>query len=281
MINAPQGRGGIAEAGWREFAGRRRPEAESPYLQKKVIKKGLSSNAIKTIAIIAMTIDHIAWVFFPHYSLDAPVISMKIIGRLTAPIMMFFIAEGYHYTRNVTKYIFRLFVFAVISHFAYAIAFDKSFIPFKDSVFDQTSVIWALMLGLVALAIRNYESAKIKNWQKHLLVFIVVWLAFPADWSAPAALAVLYMGIHHGNFKKQMLSLVICIALYSVIYAVFLDLVYGLLQMCIVLAIPVLYQYNGERGKWKGMKWFFYVYYPLHMLLFGLIRIFVLKISIP
>jgi hypothetical protein len=244
-------------------------------LPKENVKKGLTSNVIKMIAIIAMTIDHIAWTFFPHYSLDAPVLSMKIIGRLTAPIMMFFIAEGYYHTKNIKKYIFRLFIFAIISHYAYAIAFDKNFIPFKTGVFDQTSVIWALMLGLVALAIRESKTLKLKMWQKYIIIFIIVWAAFPADWSTPAALAVLYMGINHGNFKKQMFSLIICITMYAVIYAIFLDVVYGILQMLIVLAIPILYQYNGRRGKWKGMKWFFYIYYPLHLIIFGLIKIFI------
>ncbi|MDR0377091.1 MAG: conjugal transfer protein TraX, partial [Spirochaetaceae bacterium] len=216
-------------------------------LSKENVKTGLTSNAIKIIAIIAMTIDHIAWTFFPHYSLDVPIISMKIIGRLTAPIMMFFIAEGYYHTKNIKKYIFRLFVFAIISHFAYAIAFDKNFVPFKNSVFDQTSIIWALMLGLIALAIRESKSLKIKMWQKHIIIFIIICTAFPADWSSPAALAVLYMGMNHGNFKRQMVSLVVCITLYSIIYAIFLNVVYGILQMLIVLAIPILYQYNGQR----------------------------------
>jgi hypothetical protein len=139
-------------------------------LSKRNIKKGLTSNTIKIIAIIAMTIDHIAWTFFPHYSLNAPIVFMKIIGRLTAPIMIFFIAEGYYHTKNIRKYIFRLFVFAIISHFAYAFAFDKDFIPFKKTVFDQTSIIWALMLGLIALAITESKTIKLKIWQKHIIV---------------------------------------------------------------------------------------------------------------
>ena len=245
-------------------------------LAKENIKAGLTSNAIKIIAIIAMTIDHIAWTFFPHYSLDAPILIMKIIGRLTAPIMMFFIAEGYYHTRNVKKYIFRLFIFAIISHFAYAIAFGKDFIPFKETFFDQTSVIWALMTGLIALAISESKTLKIKMWQRNFIVFVVLWAAFPADWSTPAALAVLYMGKNHGNFKKQMLSLIICMAIYAIIYTIFLDVVYGILQIFTMLAIPILYQYNGQRGSWKGMKWFFYIYYPLNMIIFGLIKIFIL-----
>ncbi|GBU28237.1 conjugal transfer protein TraX [Treponema sp. R8-4-B8] len=239
-------------------------------LSKENVKTGLTSNALKLIAIITMTTAHSAIIFYSRYSYDIVPLFMNGIGRLTAPIMMFLIVEGYHHTRNLKKYILRLFILAIISHFAYAFCFDKHF----NSVFDQTSVIWAYMLGLIALAIR--ESDKLKTWQKHLILFPVLWAAFPADWSTPAAFAIIYMGLNYGNFKRQMISLIICIAVYAIIYAIFLNFVYGLMQMLIVLAIPLLYQYNGQRGTWKGMKWFFYIYYPLHLTILGLIRVFVL-----
>jgi hypothetical protein len=238
--------------------------------------KGLTANTIKLIAIVAMTIDHVALILFPRYSLDLPVLFMHIIGRLTAPIMIFFIVEGYYHTRNIKKYIFRLFFFAIISHFAYAIAFGKNFIPFKETVFDETSVMWTFGLGLLVLAVYKTENQKIKNWQKQIIIWICLLAAFPADWSTPAALAILYMGRNKGNFKKQMLWLVFFIAFYSTVYFIFVNKVYGLIQMLIVLAIPILYQYNGQRGNWKGMKWFFYIYYPAHLIILGLIRIFVL-----
>ena len=237
--------------------------------------KRLNSNIIKTIAITAMTIDHFALVFFPRYSLDIPVLFMHIIGRLTAPIMIFFIVEGYYHTHNIKKYVFRLLIFSIISHFAYAIAFDKNFIPLLDTVFDQTSIIWSLLLGLLALIV--YKTENIKHWQKQIIIWICILAAFPADWSTPAALAILFMGRNKGNFKKQMLWLVSLIAMYSIVYMIFLNKIYGLIQMLIILAIPILYQYNGQRGKWKAMKWFFYVYYPAHLLLLGLIRIFILQ----
>jgi hypothetical protein len=237
-------------------------------------EKGLTSNVIKIIAIIAMTIDHTATIFFPRYSLAIPVLSMHIIGRLTAPIMMFFITEGYHYTKNLKKYLLRLFVFAIISHFAYTFAFGKSFIPFRETVFDQTSILWVLGLGLLALAV--YKTDKIKKWLKQIIVFISICAAFPADWSSPGTLAILYMGRNKDNFKRQMLLLVACIAMYSIGYFIFLNKVYGLMQMLVVLAIPILSQYNGQRGTWKGMKWFFYIYYVVHLFILGIIRIFLL-----
>ena len=101
-------------------------------------KKPLSSNAIKLIAIAAMTVDHIAWAVFPGYPKEFLPLLMHLIGRITCPIMCYCIAEGYHYTRNIRKYTARLFVFALISHFC-----DwRSFIPFYyGGVRNQTSVI--------------------------------------------------------------------------------------------------------------------------------------------
>ena len=75
--------------------------------------KGLNSNQIKLIAIIAMTIDHVTWLLFPGFQQTWWVYGLHIIGRLTAPIMWFFIAEGFYYTSNVKKYILRLFIFAI------------------------------------------------------------------------------------------------------------------------------------------------------------------------
>lgn len=91
-------------------------------MKKTLTHSGLDSNMLKLIAIAAMTADHIAWLLFPGYPTDPLPIILHIIGRLTCPIMCFFIAEGYHYTRNIKKYTARLFVFAVISHFAYIFA---------------------------------------------------------------------------------------------------------------------------------------------------------------
>jgi hypothetical protein len=93
----------------------------------------------------------------------------------------------------------------------------------------------------------------------------------------PTVFAILFMGINYGNFKKQMFWLILFILTYSIIYVILIDTIYGVLQMGIILAIPILAYYKGERGTWKGMKWFFYVYYPIHLLLLGLIRIFILE----
>lgn len=57
-------------------------------------KKPLSSNAIKLIAIAAMTVDHIAWAVFPGYPKEFLPLLMHLIGRITCPIMCYCIAGG-------------------------------------------------------------------------------------------------------------------------------------------------------------------------------------------
>ena len=141
------------------------------------MRKVLDANMIKIIAIIAMTIDHIAWLIFPGYLCVPLPIVLHIIGRLTCPIMCYFIAEGYHYTKDVNKYTWRLFAFAIISHFAYIFAsMDfvdfKSFIPFYyGNVLNQTSVMWPLAWGLVMLRVAHSE--KIKEAIKPLLIILI------------------------------------------------------------------------------------------------------------
>ena len=79
----------------------------------------------------------------------------------------------------------------------------------------------------------------------------------------------------------QSVWLIIYAAVYSLVYILAIDTVYGILQMSVVLAIPIIYAYNGERGKNikfnKFMKWFFYIYYPLHLFIIGILNQYVLK----
>jgi len=97
------------------------------------MKAGFNANQIKIIAIIAMTVDHIAWLVYPGYPGDIVPITMHIIGRITCPIMCYFVAEGYHYTKDVRKYTRRLFAFSVLSHFAY-VFFSHGFIDWKSFI---------------------------------------------------------------------------------------------------------------------------------------------------
>lgn len=242
-------------------------------------RKPLDSNALKLIAIVAMTMDHVAWMLFPGYSTDPIAVVLHTIGRLTCPIMCYFIAEGFHYTHDVSKYTMRLFIFALISHVPYVwnsmtYVDWKSFIPFYyGDVLNQTSVMWSLAWGLVMLRINADE--RLKAGAKVALVLLCCVAAFPSDWSCIASLCVLSIGSNRGNPKAQISWSLFYVAIYAAVYFFALDRLYGLIQLGVVLAIPLLALYNGERGRSpkanKAFKWLFYVYYPLHLLVIALI----------
>ena len=134
--------------------------------------------------------------------------------------------------------------------------------------------MWSLAWGLVML--RVAYSQKIKENIKLILIVLICLISFPSDWSCIASLCILAFGTNRGDFKKQMLWMIFYVAIYSVVYFFALDKLYGIIQMAVVLAIPILMMYNGQRGKNQAinhiMKWIFYIYYPLHLLVIGCIQ---------
>ena len=235
------------------------------------MKTGLSSNQIKGIAILAMTLDHLVWTVFPGYDIRWFVVFCHILGRLTAPIMWFFIAEGYHHTRSVKCYAGRLFLLALVSHFAYNFCFGIPFIPLQTSVFNQTGVVWSLAWGLVLLWILDRNL--LKNWQQVLMIVFVCIITFPCDWSCIAAMAVVFIGTSRGKFWTQMGWIMVWTGVYALVYFLFIDKTYAVVQLFTCLSIPLLKNYNGQRGSWKVMGKVFYWYYPAHLFLLGFLRI--------
>ena len=100
-------------------------------------KSGLTVNQLKRIAIGAMLLDHIAAVFVSH---DTPWgMALRVPGRITAPIMCFMASEGFFHSTDRRKYLKRMLLFAVISHFPYNLCMGIRF--------PTTSVMWSLFWG--------------------------------------------------------------------------------------------------------------------------------------
>ena len=235
--------------------------------------KRLNSNHLKFIAIAAMTVDHIADLLFPNFSAHPAAIVMHIIGRITAPIMWFFICEGFHYTHNFKRYLGRMAIFAVISHFAYCFAFGINFLPFSDGdVLNQTSVIFALCGGLCALWVMHGKN-ELKAWQKYALLILTDLVTFPADWSCIAVMAILSMYEKRGSPEKQTRDMLIWVTIYAAVIFFAMNKTQGLIQLGVILIYPFIKAYNGERGKAKHTKWLFYIYYPAHLAIIGILRI--------
>ena len=133
-------------------------------------RPALSGNALKGIAILAMTLDHLTWTLWPGYSTAWWVLLLHLLGRVTAPIMWFFVVEGYHYTHDVKKYAVRLFALAVVSHFAYDFCFGIPFLPLSTGPFNQTGVVWSLAWGLMLLVNHDEARADVCDLRHHLPV---------------------------------------------------------------------------------------------------------------
>ena len=239
-------------------------------LVEKTKVKGLSGTTIKFIAIAAMLLDHIAWAFVPTYSVLGQV--MHIIGRITASVMCFFIVEGYYHTRDIEKYILRLAVFAIISHVPF-VFFETG----KITLSGNTGVIYTLLLSLLSLI--AYENIKSKPL-KILAIVTLCFFSMMGDWMFIAILMTLNFARHRENFKK--------LAIGHILISVFTILILGgltgnisgmLFQLGMVLALPLIYFYNGQKGEfsvkhYKFSKWLFYVFYPAHLIVLGIIKLY-------
>lgn len=235
--------------------------------------KRITFNAtqLKYIAIFAMTIDHLAWLVFPGLIKEPLPVLMHLIGRLTAPIMWYFVAEGCYYTKDINKYFFRLIGFAIISHFAFCFGLGIPLDITVGSIFNKTSVMFPLAMSV--LLIKIFNDKKLSNTIKILAIMLFCLVTFIADWSSIALMMPFFLYHHRNNKKQQVMDYIIWIGVYTVIYVVFIDVFYGILQLGTLLSLPLLMQYDGTRGHGSGNKWFFYYYYPAHLFCIGLLRI--------
>lgn len=219
-----------------------------------------------------MVIDHVGYMFFPHTTV------LRIIGRLTMPIMAFFAAEGFGKTRNKLKYLLRLLIFAVISELPYRLAFNL--IPEKQ--YYPSNVIFTILLGVLALALGEFLEKKAKTSLIRLLAYLpCMYLAqyFHTDWNWLGVLMIIAL-YHAKNSKpKQVLFLGGAYLLYIMAewHDSFLKgtLVYGLsspIHLFGLLSLVLIFIYNRKRGCPRPMGYLFYIFYPLHLIVLYLFK---------
>lgn len=229
----------------------------------------LTANKLKIIAIMAMFFDHFVAVFLPHSTVLG--LALRFPGRIAAPIMCYFIAEGFHYTSDRKKYILRLLIFAFISHIPFNLCFGYAF-------FQATSVIWGLSMGLVALTAMKDERLPILF--KPIILGICCLLSVTANWNYISVLWIVSFGLLRGNFRNQIIGFCAIGILFHLI-PTYLN--FGFThegyphwyQLGIFLTIPLLAMYNGRLGKKSPViSWAFYIFYPSHLLLIYFLKSF-------
>lgn len=224
--------------------------------------RGLSARAIKDIAVLAMLFDHFVAVFWGGEPLLG--LLLRIPGRIAAPVMCYFIAEGFYHTRSLRRYAGRLLAFAALSHFPYVVYFELSWQ-------HATGVMWPLFLGLLALACA--ESRRPLPLRVLGVLGCCV-LAYPGDWSHTAVLWVVVFGVFRGQWRRQVLGFAAVTALTFLLPSLWLQGPGQLVQLGVFLALPLLAAYNGRRGRGgKLAKWGFYAFYPLHLTVLELLRL--------
>lgn len=234
------------------------------------MKKGLNASTLKLIAIITMVIDHISWGFFDFYSWQG--YTLHIIGRLTIPIMCFFIAEGFRKTHDLKRYILRMTGFAAITVIPFYLFFHEEYAYRQNIIFDY-------LLALLLLTV--LESKRFKKPAKVVLsALLVITSAVIGGW--PIMPMVYVLIFYYGDsFKKQatwFCSATVGLVLFMMI-AITLNTKYNFYPMYnnwvwwdkayflgFMLALPLIKAYNGEKGKYPLGKYFFFIFYPAHFL---------------
>ena len=228
--------------------------------------KSINRNVLKYIAIAAMLSDHIAMFFMGEY--PALYFIMRLIGRLTCAIMCFFIAEGFRYTRNREKYGMRLGIFAIISQFAYT--YSHAGTLFTVSLFNDWNVVFTFFVGFLVLL--TYE--KIRNKPvKWITICLLCAVTYFGDWMIIAPLWILCFYIFRDDKKKRFIVFGILAAIEVASCIPFMISHGEIWQVGVLLVIPLLLLYNGEKGSDSPFhKWAFYLFYPLHLFVLGIMK---------
>lgn len=261
-------------------------------------KRGLSSAVLKNIAVVTMLIDHIgavivirlliqkglygamvdqeayiAWVG-QNRGMYGTYMAMRIIGRFAFPIYCFLLAEGFQKTRNVKRYLGRMLLFALISEIPFDLAFSGRLWNMQ-----YQNVFFTLFIGLMVIAglrLVDQRLAGPETWRKlagvGLYAVIIVAgsalaLALKTDYSFKGILAITVLYLFRSHRKAQIWA------------GVIIFLLMDGMDMIAALSFLLIWFYNGARGRQN--KYFFYFFYPAHLLVLWLICVVMGIAGIP
>ena len=249
--------------------------------------RGISSAVLKNIAVVTMLIDHIGAVIvmrlliqrgiytaMVNQEVDAWMIqngwlygsymAMRIIGRIAFPIYCFLLVEGFQKTHNVKKYLGRMFLFALLSEvpFDLALSGEVWYVEYQN-VFFTLFIGLAVIAGLKLVEERLAGSGNGKRILRICLSAGIIIagcalaLILKTDYDFQGVLAITVLYLFRNRRKAQVWAGVIAF------------LLMGGMEMIAAFSFLLIWFYNGTRGKQN--KYFFYFFYPVHLLLLWLI----------
>lgn len=234
-------------------------------------KKGITGSTLKLIAIISMLIDHMAAVVSLSGSMTFDISSnhrlyliyssMRLIGRIAFPIFCFLLVEGFLHTHNIKKYAMRLFAFCIISEIPFDLAFQNQVVNWNSQ-----NVFFTLFLGLLVLIGFNYMDKPKEQLQQNTLSVLLY--SYPIFFK----IVIVVLGIITATLLKTDYAgfgVFLIVLLYLYRFNRKNQMVLGAISTCWELTAPIsfllIYFYNGKRG--LSLRYVFYFFYPVHLLL--------------
>ena len=196
---------------------------------------------LKIIAIVTMFLDH-------YYRIIGGPEWLSMLGRLAFPIFAFSISEGYSHTKNVNKYLMRLLNFAIIIQL-------PNFLGFQEY---PLNIFFTLALGLFCLEI--LDNNKINIVVRYIVVLYLCFLAEKTglDYGAYGVILIILFNKLRNN------KLYIFIAFLALNLVILKIGNLSEMQIYSIFSLIPIFLYNGKKG--YGMKYFFYLFYPLHFI---------------
>ena len=222
----------------------------------------MNATRLKVIGIVSMTIDHIGYFLFPQMT------ALRIIGRLAYPIFAYMIAEGCRHTRNKVRYLCT--VLAIAGVCSAATYFSER--SLYQSIFTTFS---CAMLLIFALHAAKKTAERARKIFCGICVAVLVFLYFTVfqlcmvpgletDYGFLGIITPVLVWLGRSKAEK-LAGFTIGLCLLSVKL--------GTVQFFSLVAVILLYFYDGKRGN-RSLKWAFYAYYPLHIaVLYGISQI--------
>jgi traX family protein len=191
-----------------------------------------------------------------HYVVGGSEI-LNVIGRIAFPIFAFTLNEGYVHTRSLKKYLLRLFIFAVSIQMP-SILFGYDY---------PMNIFFTLFLGLLSICIFNLK--KMNVILKIILIGFILFFSqkFKLDYGIYGILVIINFNIFRNNKFKILMNFLV-LNIYNVIFPKVFDLPDT--QLFSLISLVFIFMYNGEKG--RSMKYFFYLFYPIHFFILEVIK---------
>lgn len=212
----------------------------------------LTGNHLKLIAAFAMLLDHAGILLFPRVHL------LRILGRIAFPLYAYMIAEGCRYTRNKLRYFLMVFGLGTACQLVYYFASGDTYL--------NILLTFSLSIGLIYLLQASYQA---QTWHRQMLWSMLFAAGVLAVYGINRILIIDYgfWGVMTPVFASfaflrkfpRWASVVLLGA-----GLVLLGADFGGMQHYALLALPLLLLYSGKRGT-ANLKYFFYIFYPVHL----------------